>query len=231
MMSDSIKRYHKPLLLFVGLALVLVLAVAESGLGLTIFGTTGNTTLNTYSEYSIIGVNEQGLYTIANATTLTLQDNTDGWIEYSDTTYNNTNRLTIGNTLQNFSMSTYTTREEELPIGLNNLSWFNGTHLLTDKAGNTFLYRWRFKAEPQVANAYCEIYYKLDGIVLPARQISFPRGINVEQIGAFTNLEYALDEWYTNGAQVQIECPRGDVELWDIELTIQRLHIGKGVYP
>lgn len=154
-----------------------------------------------------------------------------GWIEYSDNVYNTTNRLTIGTTTVNFSMTDYSVRSQEAPITISPDQWFNGTHLLADKAGNSYLYRWRYKAEPQFGNTYCQAFYNIGGAVgqLPMRTITFPKGQNVEQIGTFTNIEYTLDTWYQNGAYIQMECSN-DVEFWDIELTVERLHVGRGVY-
>lgn len=154
-----------------------------------------------------------------------------GWIEYSDNVYNDTNRLTVGTTMVNFSMTDYTTREKELPVGITNLTWFNGTHLLTDNTGNSFLYRWRYKAEPQGVSLYCETFYYIGGSVgqLPMRQFTFPKGSGITQIGTFTNVEYTLDTWAQNGALIQIQCS-GDVEFWDMELTIEKLHDGRGIY-
>ena len=156
---------------------------------------------------------------------------TNGWIEYIDQTYNTTNRLTIGTTLSNFSMASYTTRQQELPNGINNLTWFNGTHILTDKAGNSYLYKFRYSAEPQGNNLYCEIFLNIGGSVgqLPFRLLTFPKGVGVEQIGSFTNVEYTLNTWYDNGAVIQVQC-NGNVELWDIEFTIQKNHDGVGEY-
>lgn len=157
---------------------------------------------------------------------------TEGWVEYIDNVYNNTNRLTISNTLVKFSMVNYTTREKELPKGITNLTWFNGTHILTDRAGNSFLYRWRYSAEPQGVNAYCEAFYNINGTVgqLPMRLITFPKGNGIEQTGTFTNIEYTLNTWYENGAEIQIICPIADVQFWDIEFTIERNYKGRGIY-
>lgn len=156
----------------------------------------------------------------------------DGWIEYIDNDYNTSNRLTIGATLMNFSMSNYSVRDKELPNGVYDDTWFNGTHILTDKAGNSFIIRWRYSSEPQGANAYCEAFFNIGNPVgqLPLRLITFPKGNGIEQIGTFTNVEYTLDTWLQNGAFVQIQCPVADVEFWDIQLTIERTYIGKGVY-
>lgn len=168
----------------------------------------------------------------ASKTILEVQNQDSGWVEYIDLTYNSTNRITIGASLTQFFMNNYSVRFKELPPGINNLSWFNGSHLLTEKAGNSFLYRWRYKSEPKVNGAYCEIYYNISGGIplLPMRSFSFPRGVNVEQIGTFTNFEYTLNTWRDNGAAIMIECPNGNVEFWDIELSISRIHKGIGVY-
>lgn len=154
-----------------------------------------------------------------------------GWIEYSSQDYNDTNRLTVSNSLENFSMVSYFVRDKEAPININSSTWFNGTHIKTDSVGSGFIYRWRYKAEPQSNNAYCEAFYNIGGSVgqLPMRLITFPKGIGVEQIGTFTNAEYTLDTWANNGALVQIQC-NSDVEFWDIELTIERTHLGRGDY-
>lgn len=159
-------------------------------------------------------------------------DNVQGWIEYSEETYTSSNRLTIGSDLVNFSMTNVTTHQLELPIGITNTTWFNGTRILTDRVGNSYLYRWRYSAEPQGANAYCEAFYNIEGNVgqLPMRLLTFPKGNGVEQIGTFTNVEYTLDTWFENGALIQIHCPVADVEFWDIELTIERLYKGRGTY-
>lgn len=156
---------------------------------------------------------------------------TTGWIEYSDLTYTDSNRLTIGTTLQNFSMTNISLRQADKPTDVVWNDWFNGTHVLSDAAGSSYVYKWRYKAEPQAVNAYCEAFWNIGGAVgqLPLRLITFPKGNGVEQIGTFTNIEYTLDTWYQNGALIQIQCS-DNVEFWDIELTIERLHIGRGVY-
>lgn len=153
-----------------------------------------------------------------------------GWIEYIDTIYNDSNRLTINN-LVNFSMVNYSIRQSELPCDVNNDTWFNGTHVLTDRAGNAFIYRWRYSASPVSGNPYCQAYWNIGGNVgqLPMRLLTFPKGAANTQIGTFTNTEYTLDTWYQNGALVQIECTN-DVEFWDIEFTIERTHKGRGDY-
>lgn len=154
-----------------------------------------------------------------------------GWVEFIDGVYNSSNRLVVGSTLVNFSMDDYSVRSQELPTGVTVGDWFNGTHILTNRAGSSFIYRWRYSAEPQSVNTYCQIFYDIGGSVgqLPARLITFPKGVGIEQIGTFTNLEYTLDTWVVNGAVPQIVC-NNDVEFWDIQFTIESVHIGRGVY-
>lgn len=153
-----------------------------------------------------------------------------GWVEYVDNDYNSTNRLTVGTTRYNLTMINYTKRDKEKPVDV--IDFFNGTHLIAKDEGDSYLIRFRYKAEPLAINVYCEVYNDINGAVEPLsiRTLTFPRGINVEIINSFTNFEYALDTWVQYGGVLQIECSN-NVEFWDIELSIARLHRGRGTYP
>lgn len=155
-----------------------------------------------------------------------------GWVDFIDEVYNETNRFTVGTTLLNYSMTNFTVRDKELPSDVENYTeWFNGTHILVQTPGTSYNIKFRFNAEPQSVNSYCEAFLDIGEPIgsLNLRAITFPKGQGVQQIGSFTNVEYGLNTWYENGAIMQIICSN-DVEFWDIQLYIERLHLGRGDY-
>lgn len=224
-MQDMEARTREKLLLFAFAGLILAGVVASN----VETGTTGSYAIYV-TNYSIGSGNitEQGNNIYYHDYEIITQTHT-GWVEYIDTQYNSTNRFNTNSALVNFPNNAGANRSKEKPIDDN---FYNGTHINPLHAGDLYFIRLRFNAEPQVASTYCEMFINIGGSVgqLPLRLITFPRGVGVEEIVTFTNMEYALDTWYNNGGQVQIDCSN-NVEIWDISMTIHRAHQGFGVYP
>lgn len=154
-----------------------------------------------------------------------------GWVEYIDTQYTYTSPFVANSTQQHFPNNNGTIRDQEKPVDI--VKWWNGTHFIANNKGDAVLIRMRFKAQPQANNIYCEITNDIGGTVgeLEFRSFTFPKGISQNQSIDFTNLEYQLDTWYTNGGYPLITCTGGDVNIWGLQTTVERIHIGRGTYP
>lgn len=151
-----------------------------------------------------------------------------GYIRYVDETYTSANPLMLTSTPYNLSLAQVNISAylNQSPEDINQNDWFNGTHFKTDKAFNGFLYKFHFKVKPLGSNLYCESFFHLGTHKHPARALTFPKGVNVEQIVSFTNAEFPEQDWASTGARLEFVCS-GNVEIYDMELTVQRTHIAK----
>ncbi len=160
-----------------------------------------------------------------------------GWISYTDTTYTSSNKLLcsagVDTVLPCDSGSTIDAQSPNVPNSdpvVKTVLWDSVNNKITPEfAGDGYLVRINFKAEIANNNGY--YVSKLDigsgtPDIITERTTRFPRGGNIEHSMSETNFVFALGNFVTNGGTIIIE-PSHDMLIWDINITICRVHLAK----
>ncbi len=150
-----------------------------------------------------------------------------GWAQYKDTIFTSSNKFDIANgdtaTMPNMAHSIINTY---LPTGVDSFYNRADTTLIGVNIGDHYSIRIDFKAEVDVNNGYCDIFLDIggsQGIILD-RVVTFPRGANTAHYFSITTDYYTLNTFVANGGKLRVYAADGDLEMWDINFVIVRIH-------
>lgn len=158
-----------------------------------------------------------------------------GWVEFIDNDYSQAIPLSIttASGINYFVMNNYSVRDADINFGAVPENFFNGSHVFVRSAGTSFIERWRYQFRTNAGTGgYCNILYDIGNGIPPLvlRQVQSPKSNGIWENATFTNIQYGLDTWFENGAEITIQCYNQNFEFANISFTYEELHRGNGVY-
>lgn len=153
--------------------------------------------------------------------------NATGWEQITDTSGSTLTILSgVTGKIQTKTVTRITT---QLPTGVT--EFWNGT---TDKLigvndGDAFTLSLRFKAKMNVANGITDVGINIGGSlnVISQETILFSKGSGVEQRFDVDLTYFTGTTFIANGGTIEVKPLNGDIEIYDIVLTIIRTHKGR----
>jgi len=156
--------------------------------------------------------------------------NQTGWEQITDSTYTLGSPLTIlSGVTGKILTGTVAKIQTQLPSGVSTF-WNETTDkLLGVNNGDSFTLSLRFKAKMSVVSGIADVAINIGGAfnVISQETILFYKGANTEQRFDIDLSYFTGTTFISNGGDIQITPLNGDIEIYDIVLSIFRTHKGK----
>lgn len=152
-----------------------------------------------------------------------------GWANYRDATHTSASPQLIAQGVTDTLENTADSVNQQYPIGVT--SFYNGISkkITPARVGDAYNLTIRFKARNSSNTGYFSIQITING---PGSTIleetrSFRKGADNEQWFTLGFNVYTLQTFVTNGGTIKITANEGDLEIYDIQYLITRIHRGR----
>lgn len=151
-----------------------------------------------------------------------------GFAYYEDDQYDSGTKFTaLSGVTTTIPNNAAFTDESQLPLG--NGSFFDSStgKITPNKAGDSYIVRFNFKASIAVTNGYADLSVNIGGAIgdVFLRTYTFAKGAGITHSFSTTNLLFVGNTFIANGGLVRMT-PSTDMQMWDINYTIAKIHSG-----